>query len=418
MITRRREIEYRWRSNSLWLVPMACIAGGGAAAAVTLAIDGAVGYDLLPSAVLGTPTAAQTILSTAASAMLTLTTIVLTVLTLGVQLAMQQFSPRIVRELLADRRSQLAHGLFAATFLYCMVAVARVDDKASPGRQVPSVTVALAYLLLLASLVTLVRYVHHAGQSLRVAGLIDLVGDNLQVEIDRSFPVERSPETDAGTVRASEAGVVVMVEVEGLVEHARRLDDCLEMLVAVGDFVPRDARLVRCRGTARLNHRDIRRLVLLDNERSHVGDAAYGLRKLVDIAERSIASSPFNDPITSVQAIDRLHDGVRQLCFRRMPSGRHQDSDGVLRLVTRELAWQGYVALAFEEIVSLGSSSPAVARRLLAALEDLIEVAPAARRPPLEAQRQRLLTGAAEAGIALVTDAQGLGSGDELTATP
>ena len=103
------------------------------AAAITLSIDAAAGYDLIPHSVLGTPTAAQTVLSTAASAMLTLTTIVLTVMTLGVQLAMQQFSPRIVRALLADRRSQLAHGLFAATFLYCMVAVAKVNDQGSNG---------------------------------------------------------------------------------------------------------------------------------------------------------------------------------------------------------------------------------------------------------------------------------------------
>ena len=114
MNSRRRELEYRWRINSLWLVPMVCIVAGAVAAAVTLTIDDAVGYDLLPTSVFGTPSAVQTILSTAASAMLTLTTIVLTVMTLGVQLAMQQFSPRIVRALLADRRSQFAHGLFAA----------------------------------------------------------------------------------------------------------------------------------------------------------------------------------------------------------------------------------------------------------------------------------------------------------------
>ena len=141
MTARGRAVEYRWRTNSLWLVPMLCIAAGGVAAAITLAIDGAIGYDRLPSSVLGTPTAVQSILTTAASSMLTLTTIVLTVLTLGVQLAMQQFSPRIVRALLADRRSQLAQGLFAATFLYCMVALAKVDDKAPPGKQVPSLTV-------------------------------------------------------------------------------------------------------------------------------------------------------------------------------------------------------------------------------------------------------------------------------------
>jgi uncharacterized membrane protein len=115
-----------------------------------------------------------------------------------------------------------------------------------------------------------------------------------------------------------------------------------------------------------------------------------------------------------VQAIDRLHDGLRQLCFRQIPSGRHRDVDGVLRLVMRELAWHGYVALAFEELVGLGSASPVVARRLLAAL---IAVAPAERRAPLEAQRRRLLTCAAEAGIAVVADVQGIGAGQDVTST-
>jgi uncharacterized membrane protein len=393
---------------------MACIAAGGAAVAVTLTIDGVVGYDLLPTSVLGTPTAVQTILSTAASAMLTLTTIVLTVMTLGVQLAMQQFSPRIVRALLADRLSQLAHGLFAATFLFCMVAVAKVNDQGHTGQQVPSISVALAYLLLLASLLSLVLYVHHAGQSLRVAGLIDLVGDNLHSEIDRLFPPNGSPQIDADTVTAADAGVVVMVDEKGLIEQAQRVDGCLEMLVAVGDFVPRDAQLARCRGNRTPNHDDIRRLVRLDNERSHVGDAAYGLRKLVEIAERSIASSPYEDPMTAVQAIDRIHDGMRQLCFRHLPTGDHRDGNGVLRLVTRELAWHGYVAVAFEELVGLGSSSAVVGRRLLAALDDLIAVAPDERRPPLEGQRQRLLACADKAGIAVTPDVQGLGAAYEL----
>jgi uncharacterized membrane protein len=417
-VRRQHEWEYRWRTNSLWIVPLACIAAGIVVAAITLGVDDAVGFDLLPTSVLGTPTAVQTILSTAASAMLTLTTIVLTVLTLGVQLAMQQFSPRIVRALLADRRSQLAHGLFAATFLYCMVAVAKVDDQGSLGHQVPSITVAVAYLLLLASLVALVAYVHHAGQSLRVAGLIDLVGDNLQEEIDRSFPVGSPQSSDDRTIIMADPGVVVMLDTEGLVDHARRADDCFEMLVGVGDFVPRGSAVIRRRGTGPLDRSSIRRLVVLDNERSHVGDAPYGLRKLVDIAERSIASSPHHDPATAVQAIDRLHDAVRQLAVRELPDPRHHDSAGVLRLVTRELAWSGYVGIAFDEIVEAGRSSPPVARRLLAAFDDLIETAPPDRRPPLEELRTRLLRDADDDGIALVPDLQGLGSGRDLLAEP
>jgi hypothetical protein len=66
----------------------------------------------------------------------------------------------------------------------------------------------------------------------------------------------------------------------------------------------------------------------------------------------------------------------------------------------------------------VGAASPVVARRLLAALDDLIVVAPAERRPPLEAQRQRLLDGAAEAGFELEPDVQGIGSGADLSRPP
>ncbi|ARJ03893.1 hypothetical protein GCM10010988_25610 [Cnuibacter physcomitrellae] len=354
--------------------------------------------------------------------MLTLTTIVLTVLTLGVQLAMQQFSPRIVRALLGDRASQLSHGLFAGTFLFCMIAVAQVDDTAEPGQQVPSVTVASGYVLLFASLIVLVAYVHHAGQSLRVAGLIDVVGDNLQSEIDRSFPARTTPRVEAGVVTADESGVVVMLDHPLLIDQARRSEDRLEMLVAVGDFVPRGAPVVRGGGGrgggggGALDARAIRRGIVLDNERSHVGDAAYGLRKLVDIAERSIASSPYQDPATAVQSIDRLHDAMRQLCVRPLSESMHRDAAGTVRLITRELSWDGYVAVAFDELVDLGSSSPLVARRLLAALDDLVETAPPERRAALEERRTRLRDAAAGEGRRLHPDVQGLGSGPDLLA--
>jgi hypothetical protein len=77
-----------------------------------------------------------------------------------------------------------------------------------------------------------------------------------------------------------------------------------------------------------------------------------------------------------------------------------------------------YVALPLEEIVGLGASSPIVARRLLAALGDLVAVAPEHRRAPLEAQRERLLACAHDPGVTVLPEVQGLGSGRELTATP
>ena len=127
-------------------------------------------------------------------------------------------------------------------------------------------------------------------------------------------------------------------------------------------------------------------------------DVAYGIRLLVDIAERSLADSPFQDPTTAVQAIDRLHDILRQLVRRPFPDGRHRDQAGRVRLSVTTMSWEAYVHLAFDEIRLAGAGSPQVARRLKAALTDLKSVAPAERLEILELQLD-LLTTATEAAL-------------------
>jgi uncharacterized membrane protein len=184
---------------------------------------------------------------------------------------------------------------------------------------------------------------------------------------------------------------------------------------------PRPAPDGDLRSVAPLEPDTFARLVLLGPERLHTEDLAFGFRKLVDIAERSIAQ-PFDDPTTAVQALHRLHDLLRELATRPLPPGEHRDEDGVLRLVERTLDWAGYVRLAFDEIRLAGSSEPQVTRRMCAALEDLKSVAPPDRQAPLDRQL-RLLTAAVhrtyddeeDAAAALVPDAQGIGSGADVT---
>ena len=408
--------------HSLWLVPTSCVLAALALSVVTLALDRGPLAGTVPQSWTGSATAAQNILSTAASSMLSLVTIVLTVLTLAMQFAMQQFSPRIVRSLLQDRPSQLAHGLFAGTFVYCILALRSIDDQAKTGG-VPTLTVLVAYALVLASLVALILYVHHAGRSLRVAALVDLVGDNLREQIDASYPA--SPESDdsgPGVATAAGPGVITLVDHDALVDAARASDCRLELAAAMGDFVPAGAPLLRC--TCSSPHggvQDLTRHIALSNERTHETDVAYGFRKLVDMAERSVAST-FNDPTTAVQAIDRLHDCLRQLARRDLEIGEHRDAEGRVRLVVPVLDWDGYVRLAFDEVRLAGAGSPQVSRRLQAALDDLSSVVPPERLPALTRQRELLRAAVHEqysddrdTTAALVSDAQGIGSGVDVT---
>jgi uncharacterized membrane protein len=69
------------------------------------------------------------------------------------------------------------------------------------------------------------------------------------------------------------------------------------------------------------------------------------MRLLVDIAERSLSESPFQDPTTAVQAIDRLHDILRQLARRPFSDGRVRDERGEIRLLVKTMTWENYVHL-------------------------------------------------------------------------
>ena len=413
----------QYLDTNLWVVPLLCVLGGIVLALVTTAIDRSFDHGLIPQSITGNPNAAQTILNMIATSMVTLISVVLTLTLVLVQLAMGQFSPRIVRALLNDRRTQLAIGLFGATFAYAMLVLRRIDPQ---GGVLPGLSVLVAYVLMLSSIGVLILYLHHTGQKLRVAGLIDLVGDDLREQLDDLYPAEAAETTSSRQederviVVKGEPGVVVMVDYEGLVAAARSAGCVLEMVPMMGDFVPVGAPLFRVlEGEPEgLDSEEVVRCVTMGRERTHEGDPAFGFRKLVDIAERSI-SQPFDDPTTAVQAIHRLHDCLRQLAPRPFPSGRHHDAEGQLRLVTRTIGWDGYVRLAFDEIRLAGACTPQVARRLRAALEDLKTVAPPERQPALD----RLLEAAVrrefdeeDIDAALTPDQQGIGSGPDITA--
>jgi uncharacterized membrane protein len=78
------------------------------------------------------------------------------------------------------------------------------------------------------------------------------------------------------------------------------------------------------------------------------------------------------------------------LVDRDFPDGRYSDESGELRLTVPKVGWDDYVWLAFTELRVAGAGSPQIPRRIHAAIEDLLEVAPPDRRPPLERQLQLL----------------------------
>ena len=177
-------------TSGLWFVPVLCVLVGALLSFGTIALDRQSNYAAIPSDLVGGPASATAILQTIATSMVSLTALVLTITMVVVQLAMGQFSPRIVQRILQDKPSQFAIGLFVATFVHAILALREVTNNGDGTGHVPGIAVITAFVLVMASIAVLVIYVHHIGQSLRVSALIELVGKDTRSLLDRIYPSE------------------------------------------------------------------------------------------------------------------------------------------------------------------------------------------------------------------------------------
>jgi len=225
-----------------------------------------------------------------------------------------------------------------------------------------------------------------------VVKIVDRIRIETESTIDRltdldAQPVPLPPASD-GPVRevpAARSGAVVAVDVDRLVRLAAEADIVLRVVPQIGEFVPEGAPLLQAPVGANVDDAALGEAVQLDIERDTRHDVAFGVRQLVDIAERAL-SPGINDPTTAVQCLDQLHTLLRRLGTRTLPTGAYTDRGGAVRVIVPTMGWDDYVALALDEVRHWGSESLQVHRRLRVLLGDLLTVVEHERRPPLRRQ--------------------------------
>lgn len=382
---------------SYWLLPTFCVAAAIALSYAAQAIDARLPQDEHAWYLFGGgPESARSVLSTVTSSMMTFAGLVFSVTILVLQQASNQFSPRVLRAFLKDRPSQLALGIFVGTFVYALLGLRSVWGSADgPIRHVPSLSVWLAVVLVILCVGTFIYYIHHVSQSIRAGVILMRIHEEALRSLVRMYPEGIGEDTQEAPLERPEAvpslvvpypgssGVLQAVDEEQLMACARKARVTLALVPMMGDFVPHGSPLFEVWGeAAALNVKALLQAVEIGLERTPQQDPAFGIRQLVDVAERAL-SPGINDPTTAVQAIDQMHDLLRRMVHRRFPSPSRKDESGTLRLICPRPDWGSYVRLAVDEVRDYGRSSLQVARRLRFLLEDLLRVAPAFRRAEL-----------------------------------
>jgi uncharacterized membrane protein len=423
----RKYVIMSYIRSSLWLVPFFAVLAYMAVTRITFSI----GRWLLQNGLINESTdflglsmaGARTMLETIVTMNLSFVVFTFGSLLVAIQVAGGQYTPRIIATtLLRDNAIRCTVGYFVFTLLFTLRVLSRMGDET-----VHQFNTFIAAIFGLISIIVFLYLIDYAARLLRPVSLVHRLGESgigvikgvYTDSIAPSHPEISSgsrPSPDRVVVNADTSGAVLAVDLDGLVERARRAGGMVEFVPQVGDFVAADEPLFRLYGgAAGIDDRDLRASVAFGSERTLEQDPTFAFRILVDIAIKAL-SPAINDPTTAVLAIDQLHRLLRLVGLRRLRGEELRDDKGSLRVIFRTPNWEDFVHLACTEIRHCGTGSIQIMRRLRSMLENLIQTLPPHRHPELRKQLELLDSGidghyalAYDRALARIPDPQGLG---------
>ncbi|SEJ40447.1 DUF2254 domain-containing protein [Paraburkholderia diazotrophica] len=352
-------------------------------------------------------------------------------LLVAIQVAGGQYTPRIIATtLLRDNIIRSISGLFVFSLLFANRTLGWMGEN-----EVHQLQVFIAALCGFASVVAFLFLIDYAAKSLRPVSLVARVGEQGIAVIESVYPAptrgaitqpERDKERgipDRIVRQRGTSGIVLAVNLQLLVAKARRTDVVIEFVPQVGDFVAVDDPLFYLYGNAdAIDERRLRTFVAFGTERTMEQDPMFAFRILVDIALKAL-SAAINDPTTAVLAIDQLHRLLRMVGKRSLHVEEIKDKSGQVRVILRTPNWEDFVHISFREIRQCGVGSIQIARRLRAAIENLIQSLPEHRHDALRVELILLDRAIAskhpfpeDLALARIPDSQGLGGSAASTA--
>jgi uncharacterized membrane protein len=382
-LTATKRLSFEDVRASLWFFPsvaaVVALAAALSLAEVTPSPDSPLGQ--LPWPADGET--ASTVLQVIATAIIPATSLTFSLVVVSLQLASQQFSPRLLREFARDWVIQGVLSTLVATFVFSLTVLLGLNAQ----EQTPQIAVLVGFVLALLSVAALLAFLGHLVRALRIDTMMVAVHDETVATIHQVYasvddpdpPRPSDPPVDGVAVPARRSGFVKVVSPEHLVATAAAADVVLWLSVRPGDHVVLGTPLataVRPDGSAPPDEvaEELAAPVLegieLGYERTAEQDVALGLRQLSDIAVKAL-SPGINDPATAVHAVGYLSDLLVRLHRHRLGPQVRADRDGRTRVVLPDRDHRYYLDLACGQIRRYGQREPTLLVALLRMLRDV-----------------------------------------------
>ena len=376
-------------NTSYWFVPSLMALGSVVLALTMVTIDRGAPTGLIRQldwVYGGGPEGAAALLGAVAGSMVTIVGLVFSLTLVTLSLASSQFGPRLLRNFIRDRITQLALGTFVAAFIYCLL-VLRTIRRSDGSEFVPHLSVTIGVVFAIVAVGMLIYFIHHLASSIQADTLIARVSNDLSSVIDRLYPEKigtglpppsapQRPTGEAAPIVSAGDGYIQRVDADRLLAIAGKHDITVEVLRRPGHYVLEGAVIAQIWPVERASDEirsGIDEAFTRGSVRTPMQDFEFVIHQLVEIAVRAL-SPGINDPFTAITCIDRLASGLARLACREIPSPDRFDEGGRLRVIAEPVRFPAAIDAAFNQIRQYGRTSAAVLIHLLEVIADLIEV--------------------------------------------
>lgn len=328
----------------------------------------------------------RAMLSAIATSMATVAGVVFSITIVALSLSSTQYSPRVLRNFMRDRPTQVVLGVFVGIFAYCLI-VLRTIRGGDEGGFIPSLAVLGGLGLAFVGIAVLIFFIHHVAVSIQASTILHNIGRDTAEAIDRLFPQElgASARADVGEIRLPEQwhpvlaprhGYVASVDTDTLLSAACECDRLIRLRVAAGAYVSKGNPLMEVGGDSPPTSDECDRLrgcVDIARQRTVEQDPGYGLQQLVDVALRAL-SPGINDPTTAAMCVDQMGSLLARLARRHMPEP-FRFHDGKLRVIAPAPDFGALCDLALRPVVRHARLDLQVIGRVVDALEGIAAAA-------------------------------------------
>lgn len=407
-------LEADWRREALrtnlWVVPALETLAVLVLFAATYGVDRAAydGLIRLPSWVLsGTSDSARVVLATVAASIITVVGIVFSITIVALTLASTQFGPRMLRNFVRDRGTQLALGAFVATFCYATISLVSVGGGPH-GDFVPHLSITVTLVLTLADVAVLIYFLNHIASMIQLPVVIAGIAETLAAEIaalDRSavsdVEAKRGPSSEdllkrlaesGAPIRTPRGGYLQVIRIETLVKVAAQADAVVQLPYRPGHFLVAGQVMAWVWPPSAVNSVEKSLAVghVAGAYRTLPQDISFGVDQLVEIALRAL-SPAVNDTFTGMTCVDWIADCLCRISTSWRPQRIRRDAQGYIRVIAYQPDFDRLVQRAFTTIRQAAVGMPAIMIRQLDALAKIIEQTPdRARRTVLIRQAEAI----------------------------